>query len=735
VTPTSNLPEPASSFIGRIRHLAESRAALGSSRLLTLAGPGGVGKTRLALELARSQVGLRADGVWLADLATIAEPAAVIAEAASAIGMDPQRAPVTLEAVRDYVGDRDLLLMLDNCEQVIEACARLATELLTGCPRCRVLVTSREPLRIAGETVWRVPPLDPDDAVRLFIERTKRRRGDFQPVDAEDPAIRQLCARLDHLPLAIELAAARITRMTTAEMLERVEGTLALLTRGDRLSLPRHQTMRATIEWSYGLLHADEQRLLRRLAVFVRGFDIAAAIAVAQDSGLDELESLVDKSLVTAELTPSAVTRYQLLETVREFALEQLAAAGEVAAMRERHLQHFVARAEPALQQWLAIGSDAPVHQLDADYDNLRAALEWSVDADPRAGLHLVAATRDLWMRMGQSEGWRLASRLLERSTAPNRDRAGALVAAGHLALTHMRHDEARSLLAEARGLSAKLGDERLNAWATHYEGLSNTLDERADRALELLQAGRALFRRLGMRVGEARALTILGITLLVSKDPTAARTLLEEALAVNKDAADEWGEAVCLTYLGLIAAGAGDGGGASRHFHRAVDLFRPFNDGVVMPIALVGQAAVLSRADPERAVRVAAAASTLRTNVGGDFPRFVLMRIDEIRKAARASIGEVADRAWSEGSRLHLEDVMPIAFGRTRARRVMPGGLSKRELEVARLVAGGLTNKAIASRLHLSVRTIESHVLNASIKLGVDNRIQLATWAERLTQ
>jgi len=730
-----NLPEPASSFIGRRRELLEVGAVLARARLLTLAGPGGVGKTRLALELAHRQFGRRADGVWLADLASIVDPAAVAAEVARALRMDPRRGHVTLEAVRDYVGERDLLLVLDNCEQVVEVCARLAAELLGGCRRVGMLITSREPMRIAGETIWRVPPLDPQDSIRLFVERARRRRGDSQPIDTSDPAIRQLCARLDHLPLAIELAAGHITLLTPVEMLSRLESRLTLLTRGDRLSLPRHQTMRAAIEWSHSLLDPGEQRLLRRLAGFVGGFDADAAIAVAQDTGIDQLGSLVDKSLIVVSAEPTKRTRYRMLETVREFALEQLAAAGELETVRDHHLEHFLARAEPALAEWLTSGSDAPVHQLDNDYDNLRAALDWSITAHPGAGLRLVAATRDLWLRMGESEGWRLARRLLEVSPARDRDRAGALIAAGHMALTHMRHEEAQRLLREARELSAELAEQPLEAWATHFEGLSNALDDEPDRAVGLLEQGLELFRRLGMRVGEARALTVLGIARFVARDAATASALLEEALAINREFEDQWGEAVCRTYLGLIAAGGGEPGAASQQFQRAVDLFRPFNDGVVMPIALVGQATLLSRSDLDRALRIASAASTLRMNVGGGFPPFVRTRIDEMRSAARSSLGEGAERAWSEGAHLVLDDVVVIAFGKSRPRRVLAGGLSERELEVVRLVAAGLTNKAIAGHLHLSVRTVESHVFNALGKLGLDNRIQLATWAERLSQ
>ena len=727
-----NIPESSSSLVGRGRDLVEAAAALRASRLLTLVGPGGVGKTRLALELARRQIPIRSDGVWLADLAPIVDAPAVIAEVGRALRMSPQRSHLTGEALRRYVAERDVLIVLDNCEQVIDACARLAAELLAGCPRCRILITSREPLRIAGEAIWRVQPLAPADSARLFVERAKRRRGDLQPVDPADPTVMRLCARLDHLPLAIELAAARVTAMTPAEMLSRLEDSLELLTRGDRESLPRHRTMRSTIEWSYRLLAPAEQRLLRRLAVFVGRFDSAAAIAIAQDASLDVLESLVDKSLVTAAAAPSAATRYRLLETVREFALDQLTAAGEVETIRDRHLRHFQARAEPAFEEWLRSGSDAPAHRLDDDYDNLRAALEWSLDADPQAGLHLVAATRDLWVRMGQSEGWRLATALLERSGARDADRAGALIAAGHLALTHMQHHEAAALLREARELSAQLGERRLEAWATHYAGLSSALDEDFGRATELLETALACFRRLDMRVGQARSLTVLGISRFVSGDASHAPELLDEALTINRQADDEWGEAVCLTYLGLIAARAGHAADASERFERAITLFRPFNDGVVMPIALVGQAAVLARSDLERAVRTAAVATTLRTNVGGGFPRFVRARIDEIRSTARRVLGDAADRLWAEGLRLDIDDALTMAYGRPRARRGAADVLSEREMEVARLVAAGLANKAIAVRLQLSVRTVESHVFHAVGKLGLENRIQLATWVER---
>jgi predicted ATPase len=318
----------------------------------------------------------------------------------------------------------------------VEECAELAAALLTVCSKVRILATCRESLGVGGETVWRLEPLEPEDAYRLFVERARQRRPEFVPSEATDATIGRLCGRLDRLPLAIELAAARVSVMSPPELLASLEIRLGTLGGGGRLAPPHHRTVRAAVEWSHQLLDPIEQRAFRSLAVFVGGFDADAATSVAPALSLDVLARLVDKSLIAVMESPRGRTRYRLLETVREYAAELLAEAGELDAVRERHLRHFSALAEIAREEWLSSGRQRFVNELDDDYENVRSALEWAAVSDPCAALGMLAGTRDLFFRFGQADGLRLARLLLERCPLRDRHRVEAQISAGQLATT-----------------------------------------------------------------------------------------------------------------------------------------------------------------------------------------------------------------------------------------------------------------------------------------------------------
>ncbi|MDX6666954.1 MAG: hypothetical protein QOK04_334, partial [Solirubrobacteraceae bacterium] len=460
-----NLPAPLTDLVGRTRELEAISETLRKTRLVTVTGPGGVGKTRLALALADRQIARRVDGVWLVDLALGPETPDVAAEAARVLKVGTPTGTTPTDALRRYLRNRDLLLVLDNCEHVVDACAELAAALLTACADVRIMATSREPLGVTGETVWRLEPLEPDDAYRLFIERARQRRPDFTPSQETDATIAEVCARLDRLPLAIELAAARVSAMSPAEVLSGLETRLGMLGGGGRLSPPHHRTVRAAVEWSYQLLDSAEQRAFRNLAVFVGGFDAEAATAVAPGLSLDVLAQLVDKSLIAVVETARGRTRYRLLETMRQYATELVLDVGELDAARERHLRHFSALADVAREEWLSTGAQRFVNELDDDYENVRAALEWGVASDPCSAMRLLSGTRDLFFRFGQADGLRLAQLLLERCPVSDRYRAEAQIAAGQLAITLGEFEAARTALAEARALRAELAEPALEAW------------------------------------------------------------------------------------------------------------------------------------------------------------------------------------------------------------------------------------------------------------------------------
>jgi predicted ATPase/DNA-binding CsgD family transcriptional regulator len=726
-----NIPVPLTSLIGRSHELDGIGEVLRRTRLVTLTGPGGVGKTRLAVEVARRQIGRRPDGVWLVDLTAGPDPAAEVARTLDVGGRSPT-API--ESLRRHLGDRDLLLVIDNCEHVIDACARLASSLLSACAKLRILATSRESLGVSGETVWRLASLQAEAGHRLFLERARQREPEFIPDAAADATIAELCERLDRLPLAIELAAARIGVMSPAEILADLQARLGALGGGSRLSPSRHKTVRAAVEWSYELLDPTEQRAFRNLAVFVGGFDSGAAMAVVRGLTLDTVARLVDKSVVASGKTSRGTTRYRLLETVREHAHELLVASGALVGARARHLHHYLAVAEQADPGWPPFITAALLDQRREDYENIRAALEWSAESDPCAGMRLLAGSRELFQMLGTADGRRLAQLLLARCPARDRCRIEVLITAGILAMVMADPEASHAFHSDARRLSAELGESELEGFATFFRGLMQALSMAVDPARADLEAAIALHRRANNRVGEGMTLATLGLTFLITDEPARARELLEQALTIHTAAGYPWGEGQARLYLATTIETT-DQQAAALHYRRAIGCFEHYRDTNLLANALIGQAGLIARRDPAVALRVTAAAVSVRVRVHGNFAGFFGERMQRIRAGCEAALGTDADRIWAEGSRLGITEAIALAFGAARPRAPAPAGLSTRELEVVRLVADGITNKAIATQLHLSVRTVESHVRHVLAKAGLSNRTQLAKWAREHNQ
>jgi non-specific serine/threonine protein kinase len=559
------LPVPLTSFIGRGPELAELQRLLGGTRLLTLTGAGGVGKTRLALEGARRLAGEYPDGVWLVELAALTDSGSVPQAVADVFGVREQPGRALRETLLAALRNRRLLLVLDNCEHLVQACAELAEALLRTCPELHVLAASREPLRVPGETTWRVPSLDlpppaaapaalaASGAGRLFLDRARAVQPAFRLTDANAPGVAQVCARLDGIPLALELAAARVRVLSVEQIAARLDDRFRLLAGGGRTSVRRHQTLRAALDWSHDLLSAPERALFRRLAVFAGGFALEAAetvcaggpgAPVAADAVLDLLTGLVDKSLVLAE-PRGAEARYRLLESLRQYAEERLRQAGEAGAVRERHLAWCLGLSR-AVADAVAAGAhpaaNPALERLRGELENVRGALTWCA-ADPAAapaGLQLLAnvgygdVVALLW-GVGETAGEvrRWLETFLGRAPARTAPRARGLLALDFLLRAHHEFAAAGRAAREAREIFEELDDEDGVAHATSREGLVAANFGDYERGAALLGAALARARERGdwARVeGYARD---LGVIALLRRDFATARARLEESRAL----------------------------------------------------------------------------------------------------------------------------------------------------------------------------------------------------------
>jgi predicted ATPase/class 3 adenylate cyclase len=575
-----NLPAPLSSFVGREAEIADLHRLLGAARLATLTGPGGAGKTRLALEAAGRILDRFPDGVWLVDLGSLADPALVLPAAAAALGLREEAGRALVETLAAHVGPRRLLLLLDNCEHVILACADLAQRLLAAGPEVRMLATSREALGVPGEVVRPVSGLAlPDaaqpafpaelarsEAVGLFVERAAQVRPGFALTRKNGAAVAAICRRLDGLPLAIELAAARVKAFTPEQVADRLDDRFRLLSAGSRTAPTRQQTLRAAVEWSYDLLEPPEQALLARLAVFPGGFALEAAEVVSGGGGqaidgaevLDLLFRLVDKSLVVAE-EEGGVARYRLFETIRAYALERLDASGEAAAIRRRHAEHYLAMAECADEALSGPEQVAWLWRLEQERANMRAALGWAEEAgDAETSLRLTGALASFWSEHGPfAEGCAWVEGALRRpGVAPAAVRAKAHRAAGFM--------------------RDCLGD--LAAAATHHE------------------AALALYRQAGDRRGVAWSLRSLGVQAFFGGDPARARERFEESRALHEEIGDSLGVAECARRLGILAHERGDLEAAEALLQESLRLFRRLGhtDGVARASGSLGVLAQL---------------------------------------------------------------------------------------------------------------------------------------------
>ena len=795
-----NLPSQPTSFVGRAAELAELRSLVsGRSRLVTIAGPGGIGKSRLALQVAAEALDGAGDGVWLVELAPVAEPELVTRTVAAVLGVREEPGRLILDTLVDAVGDRHLLVVLDNAEHVLGAAAKLADALMRSCPQAYLLVTSREPLGISGERVFRIPPLTvpPADlaapgrlaafeSVQLFAERAAMYRQGFALDDANAAAVAAVCVRLDGIPLALELAAARLGSLSVPEIASRLDQRFRLLTGGSRTALPRHQTLRALINWSYDLLNPEEQMVLGRLSVFAGGWTLAAAETVTARDGagewqvLDQLAALVDKSLVQAEEMHGS-TRYRMLETVRQYAAERLARppGTELAATQAAHRDHYLALVQTA--DTFLRGRDEAVwlDQLEVEFDNIRAALAFSI-ADPdgtEPGLRLATGLR--WfcnMRGRGGEILEALSVLLGRPDAPVPPGPGPCSRAATCAISSAttplsprwparrsgspvtsamtRSPPTPSLSCAGSGTSTAIclppwprstklsgwpGRPRIPGWLPTFSSLAGR-----SQAKGTIWTAPSLTCERPLPFPGRPETTISSPSrwptpAFTSKRPGSSRRP-GRTFRRRARSSSVFATRACPSPCGcnsVTSTSAADPGSARRHFAASLDAARVTGVKSYVHATLLGLAlAVGADGDHAVAATLHGVADEQFEQAGRAVATFDAPLRDRDQARLRVTLGDAAfEAAYRYGRTLSQTDGIALAVANAEPEPgvalVVPAGpLSEREREIVQLLARGATDAQIAERLFLSVNTVRSHLDRIRDKTGARRRPELVRYA-----
>jgi len=758
--PTAALPRPLTSFVGREREIDAVRALLRRDgvQLVTLTGPGGVGKSRLAVRVAEDVAGF-ADGSWFVPLAPVRDSTLLAPTIAQVLGVRRVADQPVEQGIIAFLADRHALLILDNFEHVLDAGSSVAT-LLATCPLLTVLVTSRAVLRVSGEHVFAVPPLTlPDserrapldqvlaaEAVRLFAERALASASDFVLTPDNAVTVVEICRRLDGLPLAIELAAARVDALSPRLLLGRLDERLRLLTGGPRDQPPRLRSMRDAIAWSYDLLDPAEQALFQQLAVFVGGWTLEAAEAVASlpptTTVLDTLASLIGKSLVRQERDAHGEPRYTMLETIREFGQEHLAASDEAETIRQRHAEVFAALAEQAER---SAGNARWMERLTLDHGNLRAALAWAIDGGAtETALRLVGALMPFWFFRGEfTEGRDWAERALALDgDAPPAVRVSALETACQHA--QILDDIARAVALSEEGLAlARASDDQLGIGRMlHKLGELAEIQRHVDRAQALFTESVAVLQALNEPAWAAQAVKGLAWVAMRRDNYTEAERWAADGLARERASGHQWGIADALMLVGEVARRQDDPARAAAAFRESLAIHWREGHRFDIMSRLENVAVLTADQSPAGAAHLFGAAEAMRDEFGMALPRDATeVDHDSAVERVRAALGEQALAAgWAAGRALPLEaavaealELSPVPVWDVVVREsAAPYGLSPREREVLRLLVEGQSNAEIAAALYVGVRTVRAHVASILAKLGVPTRTAAASYAIR---
>ncbi|WP_026066206.1 ATP-binding protein [Actinoalloteichus spitiensis] len=758
---SGRVPDDTTSFVGRRQAVSQVRKLLATSRLVTLTGVGGVGKSRLAVSVARRLQRAFPDGCWLVDLDRLTDPGLLDTEVSAELGVFDQSGQNPREALLSHLRGRRLLLVLDGCDRFVEECGALVAEVLAEAPEVRVLATSREPLRVAGEHIWPVPPLDVPrsgrtgsgqrEAVLLFEQRAAAVLPGFRVDESNRDAVVRLCQRLDGLPLAIELAAGRMRTLSVHQVLARLEDRYAFLTGGDRSALPRHQTLRAAIEWSYDLCDARERELWARLSVFAGAFELRSAEEVCSGDGLPRgevfgaLAGLVDRSVLSREWSVGgSEARYRLLESIREFGREHLDAT-RLRTLRRRHRDHYLDMVSRDAEEWFGPGQRDRIAKLAADQFNLWAALDFcrTEPGEARTGQRLAALLAFFWIALGQlRDGRHWLDGLLAEDETPSHDRTHALSIAGMITAMQGETTAGFARAWRAAEEAREAGDTEALHYVDHSVGTTAMLDERHEIAEEHLvravRSGREDGRWTGLTV---MALPNLAVNSLLGGDADRAVRLCDEAVRLSDEHGDEWCLSWSLWVTALARWARGELASIPDIIRRCVEIKQSFGDvlGIVHALELLAWVAA-ARGEHQRAAVLLGASRRLWRPLGVylfELAPYVRWH-RECEESSLAALGTRRfDAGAARGERFDLAEAVDYALGRSPSTRREAGGepavLTRREWEVARLVAEGLSNRAVAERLVISRRTAETHVEHILGKLGFRSRTQIASWvAER---
>ncbi|MEU0885699.1 LuxR C-terminal-related transcriptional regulator [Lentzea sp. NPDC005914] len=765
------LPAELTSFVGRRREVGDVKRLLTQGRLVTLTGVGGTGKTRLAQRVATELRRAFPHGVWFVDLphrngtdqpATEAhDPDVLACLVGAALGLPMQSALPPLRLLADQLAARHMLLVLDNCEQLIPACATLVDTLLRTCPEQRILATSRELLGIAGELTYAVPPLptpesqtSPDlkelsrnESVALFVTRAEVAETGFQLTEQNRAAVADICRQLDGLPLAIELAAARIRVLTPLQIVDRLGDRFALLSSSERAAPHRQQTLRACVGWSFDLCSPSERSLWARLSVFDGGFQLAAVEGICADDTLPEagildlVTGLVHKSILTFD-NRGAFARYRMLETIRQYGQEELGRRGEAASLRRRHADWYTSRADEAERDWFGPDQDRWCQWLWAEHGNLRVAFDFclSVPDGRERALHLAGTLWFYWLVFGLvSEGRTWLRRALEANAERTRDRAVAQWIDGHLAFVQGDLDTADAQLEAARDLARELGDELTQARAVKRLGAVAMFRGDHELANALLTDALARFEALGEQgASVAHARIGLAMNSYLQGDFAAAVQQDQQVLAICRPRGDRYLLAHGLNNLARVEFALGKLESASAHAHEALKLGRSLPDAMTLMFSLDLLTEITAAAgDYERAATLIGAARN-RWQVLSSVRHWTVLAephrewVDRTRQA----LGDAAfAAAVRRGSDFAIDDVISYALGEYVEPSPDPDTitpdvrLTRRESQIAELVAQGMSNRQIAAQLVISQRTAEGHIERIMQKLGCNSRTQIVRW------